>query len=148
MSALRRSLADYLAVRRALGYRLDRQEKLIGQFLDYLEAHGCEQITIERALAWATLPAGSPRWHAKRLRAVRMFARYLHSIDVTVEVPPSDLLPDSRARAVPYIYSDEQIAALLDATGALSSAHRAADLPHADRPARHDRHPARRGRPA
>jgi hypothetical protein len=29
MSPLRQSLADYLAMRRALGYQLDRQEKLL-----------------------------------------------------------------------------------------------------------------------
>ena len=126
MSALRQSLADYLAVRRALGYRLDRQEKLIAQFLDYLDARGLEQITTERALAWATLPGGAQRWHAKRLQAVRMFARYLKSIDVPVEVPPSDLLPDKRGRAVPYIYTDEQIAALIDAARVLSTPHRTA----------------------
>ena len=56
MSALRDHLVDYLAVRRALGYRLDRQEKLIGQFLDDLDARGLEQITTEHALAWATPP--------------------------------------------------------------------------------------------
>jgi hypothetical protein len=33
MSALRQALADYLAVRRALGYRLVRAEKLLTQFL-------------------------------------------------------------------------------------------------------------------
>ena len=37
MSPLRQALADYLAVRRALGYKLERPEKLLGQFLDYLE---------------------------------------------------------------------------------------------------------------
>jgi hypothetical protein len=36
MSALHDSLAEYLAVRRALGYRLDGTERLVGQFLDYL----------------------------------------------------------------------------------------------------------------
>src|SRR5215212_636154 len=105
MSPLCQSLADYLAVRRALGYRLDSQEKLLGQFLEYLEARDLERITIAHALAWATLPGGSPRWHAKRLRAVRMFARYLRSTEASVEVPPSDLLPDPRGRAVPYIYT-------------------------------------------
>ena len=34
---LRDQLADYLALRRALGYRLARPEKLLGQFLDHLE---------------------------------------------------------------------------------------------------------------
>lgn len=45
MSPLHDHLAEYIAVRRALGYRLDRQEKLLGRFLDELEARGVETIT-------------------------------------------------------------------------------------------------------
>ena len=37
MTALREALADYLAMRRAMGYRLARAEKLLGQFLTFLE---------------------------------------------------------------------------------------------------------------
>jgi len=36
MSPLRQALAGYLAVRRALGYKLGRPEKLLGQFIGYL----------------------------------------------------------------------------------------------------------------
>jgi hypothetical protein len=34
VSALRGSLAEYLAVRRALGFKLEGTERLLGQFLD------------------------------------------------------------------------------------------------------------------
>ena len=37
---LREPLGDYLALRRALGYRLARPEKLLSQFLDHLEQTG------------------------------------------------------------------------------------------------------------
>ena len=55
---LREELADYLALRRALGYRLARPEKLLGQFLDHLERAGEARITVAAALDWARLPAG------------------------------------------------------------------------------------------
>ncbi|MCA1679551.1 MAG: tyrosine-type recombinase/integrase [Actinobacteria bacterium] len=126
MIALREPLAEYLAVRRALGYRLERTEKLLGQFLDHLEATRAEQITVERALAWATLPAGSTHWHAMRLQAVRGFARYLHEVDPLVEVPATELLPDRPHRATPYLYTDRQILALMSATSTLRTPHRAA----------------------
>jgi hypothetical protein len=45
---LRDQLADYLALRRALGYRLARPEKLLGQFLDYLELRGESRINHDR----------------------------------------------------------------------------------------------------
>jgi integrase/recombinase XerD len=61
-----------------------------------------------------------------RLGAVRGFARYLHEVDPRVEVPAADLLPDKSGRAVPYLYTDEQIMALIDAAGTLRIAHRTA----------------------
>lgn len=46
-------LTDYLALRHALGYRLARPEKLLGQFLDHLEHCGDTTITVAAALDWA-----------------------------------------------------------------------------------------------
>jgi integrase len=126
MSPLRDQLHDYLAVRRALGYRLDGPEHLLRQFIDYLEARNEQLITIESALAWATFPGGTHRWHGKRMSAVRGFARHLRAMDIPVEVPPSDLLPEQRTRAVPYLYTDADIAALISQAGALATSHRVA----------------------
>jgi integrase len=119
---LRDQLADYLALRRALGYRLARPEKLLGQFLNYLEQIGADTVTIEAALGWARLPAnGASNWWAYRLSAVRGFAAYLHAIDPAHEVPAPDLLPQRPLRASPYLYSDTDIAALIAATSTLST---------------------------
>lgn len=126
MSALHDHLRDYLAVRRALGFKLERHGQLLRQFLDELDARGIEAITVDDALAWATKSPRGPHSHPKRLRSIRAFARYLESIDVSVEVPPSDLLPEPRRRAVPYLYSDQEIDALLDAAGTLRTPHRVA----------------------
>lgn len=126
MSGLRESLAEYLAVLRALGYRLVGTERLLGQFLDHLDAVGADRITVEHALAWATRPAAGQHWHAMRLGAVRGFARYLHEVDPRVEVPAADWLPDRPRRAVPYLYTDEQILGLIEAAGTLRSAHKTA----------------------
>ena len=62
MSPLRQVLADYLAVRRALGYKLKRTETLLAQFLTYLEDRGEKRVSTETALAWATLPSAHPRY--------------------------------------------------------------------------------------
>ena len=37
MSSLRTAVEDYMAMRRALGFKLDREEKLLPQFADYFE---------------------------------------------------------------------------------------------------------------
>jgi integrase len=125
--ALRRALGDYLRLRRALGYRLARPEKLLGQFLDYLEQVGAEGVTVEHALVWARLPVdGSPGWWAHRLSTVRGFATYLRTLDPASEVPPIDLLPARRQRATPYLYSEDDIAALIAAAASLRTAFRQA----------------------
>jgi integrase/recombinase XerD len=119
MSPLRQALAGYLAVRRSLGYQLTRPEKLLGQFITYLEDVPAETITTAHALAWATLPGGNQSWHALRLSAVRGFAAYLHTIDPSAEVPPADLIPWRPCRATPYLYSSADIAALIAAAASL-----------------------------
>lgn len=122
MSPLHDSLADYLRIRRALGYKLERAEKLLAQYLKYLDGLDVELVTIENAIGWASLPAtGSGHWWAFRLSVVRGFASYLHALDPAHEVPPTDLFPNRVHRAVPYLYSDEQIAALIAATVRLRS---------------------------
>lgn len=129
MSALRQALADYLAVRRALGYKLVRPEKLLGQFVDYLEQLGVDTVTTAHAVAWARLPAqGDSNWWAHRLSVVRGFATHLRTIYPATEVPPADLLPWRPRRASPYLYSDEEIAALIDAASGLRTPLRVATI--------------------
>lgn len=124
MSRLREALADYLAVRRALGFKLARQEKLLAQFVDDLERRGQELVSVEHALAWATLPAGrSSTWWADRLSVVRGFAVHLHTLDPAHQVPPRGLLPPRPSRATPYLYSAQEIAVLIAATEILRFPH-------------------------
>ncbi len=100
MTALRRALADYLAMRRAMGSRLVRAEKLLVQFLTRLEERGQRgqtRLGIANAVAWATEPTGAdPSWWAHRLGVVRGFATYLHTIDPATQIPPAHLLPTRR----------------------------------------------------
>ena len=127
MSRLDPALADYLRLRRALGYKLVRTAKLLAQFIAYLDGIGVDTLTIEAALAWATLPAdGGPSWLAGRLTVVRGFAAYLHAIDPANELVPSDLLPDRGHRTTPYLYAETEVAELMAAAATLRTPHRAA----------------------
>ena len=126
MSPLRQALADYLAVRRSLGYKLARAEKLLAQFITYLEDAGASTVTAADALAWATLPAGTPWWHAQRLSMVRAFAAHLRTTDPAAEIPPAGLIPARRPRATPYLYSPGEVTALIAAAVGLRSPLRAA----------------------
>jgi integrase len=120
MSPLQPALDDYLTIRRALGYKLARAEKLLGQYLDYLDDHDQQLVTVENAVAWATLPAaGDPNWWAYRLTCVRSFAKYLNALDPDHQVPPADVVPHKPRRATPYLYSEEEILALIAAASSL-----------------------------
>ena len=126
-SPLREDLSNYLMLRRALGYRLARPEKLLGQFLDHLEQAGQQHVTVTAALDWARLPArGESNWWAHRLSVVRGFATYLHTLDPAHQLIAPDLLPQRPSRANPYLYSDAEIAALMTATGSLRTTLRQA----------------------
>lgn len=127
MSHLRQALTEYLSLRRSLGYKLRRPEKLLHQFIAFLEVEGAQTITTEHALTWACQPQNAhTNWWAYRLSAVRVFAKYLNAIDIAVEPPPRDLLPCQPCRASPYLYSDEEVAALLDAASSLRTPLRVA----------------------
>lgn len=129
MTALEERLGEYLAVRRALGYKLARAEKLLAQFVGWLDDRGERSLTTASAREWATLPpATGSNWHAQRLSVIRGFAAHLHAIDPDHEVPPDDLLPQRPRRAVPYIYTDAEVLALMDGASVIPTAHRAATL--------------------
>ena len=124
---LRDALADYLSLRRALGFRLASAARLLGQFAGYLEAHGADTVTTEHALAWAAQPAGaSVHWRAIRLSAVRGFAAYLHSLDPSAEAIPAGQFRPGVCRATPYLYSPAEISSLITVAAGLQPRLRAA----------------------
>ena len=128
MSALRQAVEDYITLRRALGSKLERHPRLLESFAGYLEAAGATTITIELALSWARLPGddANPAYLSNRLCAVRGFARHLQAFDPATEVPPARLLPWPKCRAATYIYSEDDIAALMRAARLLTPVLRAA----------------------
>jgi integrase/recombinase XerD len=108
------SAADYLALRRALGFELRHETWWLPDFVAFLASRGSSTITTELALRWAQQPAGAnPNWWARKLGAIRRFARYHHACDPRTQVPAPDLLPYRPRRLTPYLYTDEEISALL-----------------------------------
>ncbi|MEX1271717.1 MAG: tyrosine-type recombinase/integrase [Acidimicrobiia bacterium] len=129
MSELRRHLDDYLAVRRAVGFKLDRAELLLADFIDYLDSRGIDHVTVDAALGWAALPPNPlSNWHTHRLSVVRGFARYLHVIDAAHQIPPTKVFPTTSQRATPFLYSEADIAALMAAAHMFGAPLRAATL--------------------
>ncbi|MGZ6576033.1 MAG: tyrosine-type recombinase/integrase [Solirubrobacteraceae bacterium] len=127
MSGLAEHADQYLALRRAVGFKLVGEGQLLAEFVRFAEKTGQRTITTEAALEWARRPTdGSRNYLSRRLRAVRGFARYLHALDPVCEVPPIELLPASKHRPAPYLYSGREILAVMTAARELRPPARAA----------------------
>jgi integrase/recombinase XerD len=127
MSALAEHAQNYLQVRRALGFKLVGEGRLLAEFVAFADAAGQRTVTTSIALEWARRPtSGGPNYLSRRLRAVRGFARYLKALDPACEVPPLELLPANKYRPAPYLYSEEEILALMAAARRLRPPLRAA----------------------
>ena len=123
---LRTLIDDYLAMRRALGFKLDGAGRLLFAFADYLDAGEGQRITVEHALRFATTSSAcSPRTQALKLSSIRLFTRWAQLLDPTIEVPPTRLLPARVTRQAPFLYTDAQLRALLEAADELRPQFRA-----------------------
>ncbi len=117
-------VADYLALRRGLGYRSPSQERALRAFAGYLDQVGHDgPIPLETTLDWATSTASTdPCNPARRLSTVRGFLRHLSARDGATEVPTPGLLGPAGHRKPPHVYSDREITDLLHAATGLAPA--------------------------
>ena len=106
MTVLRRELRQYIALRRALGTRLQEPAATLERFLDFLEREKAQFITSELALRWAMQPQDVQQatW-ARRLGMVRGFASWLSSsaeisIEATNEPVPSSVASTGNTRGL------------------------------------------------
>jgi site-specific recombinase XerD len=115
MKGLQKAMADYLSMRRALGYKLKDAARLLADFAAFYEQQGARHITIPLALQGAQRTPAKPAEWARRLTCVRCFARYWSATDPQTQIPPWSLLPHRPSRARPYLYTAKEIGQLLAA---------------------------------
>ncbi len=123
MKPWRDAVAEYIALRRSLGFTLRDMATGLTDFAAFLERNAAPTITTALALEWAMQPVDhQPSDWAKRLGFVRVFARHWSATDPRTEIPSAGLLPFRARRARPYLYTDEEIDTLLAAAKQLSPA--------------------------
>lgn len=116
MNTLRKAVEEYLTMRRALGFKLRDAGAGLLDFVTFMEQHRASYITHQMALTWAQKPLTvQPEEWARRLSFVRTFARHRSATDPRTQIPPEGLLPYRPKRARPYLYTDDEIRALLRA---------------------------------
>ena len=125
MSTLHDALVQYVAVRRALGAKLQEPARTLGQFVDFLESQRMEFITTELVLRWAMQPKDVQRatW-ARRLSMVRRFAAWLSASDSRTQVPPHRLIDGRRRRNPPHIFTGNEVKQLMVEAARLPSSKR------------------------
>jgi integrase/recombinase XerD len=128
MTSLRTDLDHYLQLRRRLDHDLADAARLLPRYIDYLEQSGQTTITVANAVAWSQQPHAAPgsSVRARRMTAVRGFARYLSGIAPATEVPPLGLIVHQQHWRPPFIYTADDIAIMLDAAAAMPSPLRSA----------------------
>ena len=105
-----------------MGFTLHEARRLFPQLVAFLERPGAASSTTDRAVRWATHPRHvQPAEWARRLRLVRGFAQYRSAVDPHTEIPPPDRLPYRPQRRAPYVYSEAEIAQLMEAASHLPS---------------------------
>jgi integrase len=124
MSNLRQELVRYLTIRRSLGYDLGTAERILKRFIAFAEAEGVEHVSADLFLRWQAAFGNANRqtW-AGRFVVVRRFAEWLHGLDPSHEIIPLGLIPFRAKRSRPYIYSDAEIARIIDVAAELPSTY-------------------------
>lgn len=125
VSDLRERLEQYLALRRALGFRMCTEQRLLSDFVTSLMTNGFEvPIRAHKAVEWACNSARhcQPSARSHRLGIARGFLTYLRAVFPDTEVPGPHLLA-STTRPAPHIYTDTEIDLLIDGAKELRPRH-------------------------
>lgn len=105
----------YVGLRRALGYVVRSEEKLLKDFVRFVQAQAITgPIRAQMALDWACAPSSGRglSGQASRLKVVRRFLSHLQAAIPETEIPAPGILGNIR-RPKPYLYSPQQVEQLL-----------------------------------
>ncbi|RHW18192.1 integrase [Sphingomonas gilva] len=114
----------YLIVRRQLGADLSTDERILRRFATFADRDDAEYVDTNLILRWLeSLPSANSGTRATRFRITRQFAEWLHGLDPRHEVPPRGLVPGRVQHGRPYIYSEAEIAAIIEHARTLPSVY-------------------------
>ena len=108
----------HIALHIATGYRFRKQSCLLRDFARLAEAKGETIVVASTALEWAAKGPSAGTRHG-RLEVVRRFARLVRAEDSRHEVPPAGTFGPQAPRRKPYLFTSQEISALLQAASAL-----------------------------
>ena len=115
---LARDAAQFLAFKRAMGMGYRRAEFVLASFVRFVrEQYGDSPVSLEQVVTrWATRIEGRKAVTvANEFRVVRQLCLFRRRSDPRAFVPDHAVAPVKESVFVPYIFSREEVLALLDA---------------------------------
>lgn len=112
---LSREADRYIALRRTLGYKLRKPARHLQAFAGYAASCGDTHIQTETVTTWVTATGRTREARAERFRNLTLFTRFLHAEDPRHEIPTGNPFAFRKSRPIPYIYTTDEIARILDA---------------------------------
>jgi len=115
---LPKKLDEYLALRRATGFKFLDAEFLLRNFVAFARRRHERCVRAATAIEWAGLAKQQPQRH-RRLRIVARFAQFLRSEDPRHEIPPEGIFYARAVRPCPHVFSEDEIQRIVAAAAEL-----------------------------
>jgi hypothetical protein len=110
---LRETIDNYVAMKRAMGFKYRVQNSLLQLFATFAEAKGDTVIHSHTVLDWAEL-APSLAQRRNRLLTVRRFVIAMQSASNPYEIPPANAFGGQPGkRRIPHLFSSTEVGQLL-----------------------------------
>ena len=109
---------DYLAVRRQLGFALKITGEQLFAFARFADKSGHRgPVTFDLAVRWAQAsPCPTTLTSARRFEVLRPFLTYRSQFDAGTAIVPPNFFGPAHRRLVPHIYTEQEVAMLLQTT--------------------------------
>lgn len=119
-SAIGPVIARFITLKQALGRSYDTQRYLLWRFDRFLADLSVSDLTAESFSAWcSSIEHLMPSGRRMRMQLIRQFCLYRLQSDPACFVPDPTQLPPPQPRHKPHVFSNDEIAGLLRAAGAL-----------------------------
>jgi integrase len=115
---LTQAVDNYLAVRRAAGFKLKTPERYLRYFVRFANACGDTHVRATSAIDWAAQAKTEVERH-RRYQCLIGFACFMHAEEPCHEIPPEHVFCGYLPRPTPYLFTDEELRRLICAAGRL-----------------------------
>ncbi len=115
---LTQAVDNYLAVRRAAGFKLKTSERYLRYFVRFANARGDTHVRATSAIDWAAQAKTEVERH-RRYQCLIGFARFVHAEEPRHAIPPGHVFCGYLPRPTPYLFTDDELNRLIGAAARL-----------------------------